>query len=93
MRKLLTVSTGLASLALANLCGAVDITLGGEIDMGVEYGLGKNHSKLNILNSFSEYSLSLDIHGTTDAGLKFGGLFSIGSEREVEIQPYETEDE
>lgn len=92
MRKLLTVSTGLASLALANLCGAVDITLGGEIDMGVEYGLGKNHSKLNILNSFSEYSLSLDIHGTTDAGLKFGGLFSIGSEREVEIQPYETED-
>lgn len=92
MRKLLTVSTALASVAVSNLCSAVDITLGGEIKMGVEYGLGKNHSKLTVLNSFNEYSLSLDIHGTTDAGLRFGGLISIGPEHEVEIQPYETED-
>ena len=46
MKRFLIAGSSLASLTAASSVGAVDITLGGSIDMGVEFGLGKNYGKL-----------------------------------------------
>ena len=48
MKKFLIAGSSLAAVAAAGSAGAVDVTLGGSIDMGVEFGVGKNKGDLGI---------------------------------------------
>ena len=41
MKKFLIAGSSLAAVAAAGSAGAVDVTLGGSIDMGIAYGVGK----------------------------------------------------
>jgi hypothetical protein len=43
MKKFLIVGSSLAAVAAAGSAGAVDVTLGGSIDMGIKYGVGKKN--------------------------------------------------
>ena len=63
-------------VAAAGSAGAVDITLGGSIDMGVEFGVGKDKGSMSIGDAYNSISLSIAAAGTTDAGLKYGASFS-----------------
>ena len=49
MKKILIAGSSLAAVAAAGSAGAIDVTLGGSIDMGWEYGVGK---KANDANGF-----------------------------------------
>ena len=42
MKKFLIAGSSLAAVAAAGSAGAVDVTLGGSIDMNVKYGVGKD---------------------------------------------------
>ena len=44
----LIAGSSLAAVAAAGSAGAVDVTLGGSINMGVDFGLGKNANDLGI---------------------------------------------
>ena len=46
MKKFLIAGSSLAAVAAAGSAGAVDVTLGGSIDMGIDFGLGKNNGNL-----------------------------------------------
>ena len=48
MKKFLIAGSSLATVAAAGSAGAVDITLGGSIDMGVEFGVGKDKGSMSI---------------------------------------------
>ncbi len=78
----------LAGLSVANIAGAVDITLGGSIDMGVEFGVGKSNGNLTFAESFNSFTLTFGMAGTTDAGMKYGGSFSLGTTASIEFNPY-----
>jgi hypothetical protein len=89
MKKFLIVGSSLAAVAAAGSAGAVDVTLGGSINMGVEFGLGKNKANLVVGDAFNEVSLSIDAAHTTDGGLSFGGAFTMGTAAEIKFNPYE----
>ena len=78
----------LAGVTAANISGAVDITLGGSIDMGIEFGVSKNNGALTFGDAYNSISLSFGLHGTTDAGMKYGGAFSLGTTASIEFNPY-----
>ena len=90
MKKFLIAGSSLAAVAAAGSAGAVDVTLGGSIDMGVEYGVGKdmgaNH--FTIGDNYQSIAISVSAAGTTDAGLKFGGSFSLSTATELVFNPY-----
>ena len=88
MKKFLIAGSSLAAVAAAGSAGAVDVTLGGSIDMGVEFGVGKNNSDLGIGAAYNSISLSIAAAGTTDAGMKYGGSFTLGTATEVEVSAY-----
>ena len=88
MKKFLIAGSSLAAVAAAGSAGAVDVTLGGSIDMGVEFGVGKNKSDLGIGEAYNSISLSIAAAGTTDAGMKYGGSFTLGTATEVEVSAY-----
>ena len=88
MKKFLIAGSSLAAVAAAGSAGAVDVTLGGSIDMGVEFGLGKNASNLAFSSAFNEVNLSIKAAHTTDGGLMFGGAFSLGTTASIEFDPY-----
>ena len=88
MKKFLIAGSSLAAIAAAGSAGAVDVTLGGSIDMGVEFGLGKNANNLAFSSAFNEVSLSIKAAHTTDGGLMFGGGFSLGTTASIEFDPY-----
>jgi len=90
MKKFLIAGSSLAAVAAAGSVGAVDVTLGGSIDMGVEYGIGKNKSSLAVGDAYSNVSLSFAAAGTTDAGMKFGGSFTFATAGEIELTAYDT---
>ena len=90
MKKFLIAGSSLAAVAAAGSVGAVDVTLGGSIDMGVEYGIGKNKSSLAVGDAYSSVSLSFAAAGTTDAGMKFGGSFTFATAGEIELTAYDT---
>ena len=92
MKKFLIAGSSLASVTAAGSVGAVDVTLGGSIDMGVEFGLGKNYDNLTVGSAYNQISLSLSAAGTTDGGLRFGGSFTIGTAAEIEFKPYASAD-
>ena len=92
MKKFLIAGSSLASVAAAGSVGAVDVTLGGSIDMGVEFGLGKNYENLVFDFAYNQITLSLSAAGTTDGGLMFGGSFTLGTATEIEFKPYASED-
>ena len=92
MKKFLIAGSSLASVAAAGSVGAVDVTLGGSIDMGVEFGLGKDNGNLMLGSAYNQISLSLSAAGTTDGGLRFGGSFTIGTAAEIEFKPYASAD-
>ena len=89
MKKFLIAGSSLAAVAAAGSAGAVDVTLGGSIDMGVEFGVGKNNSDLGIGDAYNSISLSLAAAGTTDGGMKYGGSFTLGTAAELEFNPYD----
>jgi hypothetical protein len=89
MKKFLIAGSSLAAVAAAGSAGAVDVTLGGSINMGVEFGVGKNSPELKVGSAFNEVSLSIDASHTTDGGLAFGGGFTMGTAAELEFNPYE----
>ena len=89
MKRFLIAGTSLAAVATAGSAGAVDITLGGSINMGIEYGLGKANNDLQVGAAFNEVSLSVKAAHTTDGGLVFGGGFTMGTSGELEFDPYE----
>ena len=91
MKKFLIAGSGLAAVAAAGSAGAVDVTLGGSIEMGIEYGLGKKHDGFTFTGSsaYQDISINISAAGTTDAGLKFGGSFSINSAEEMKLNLYE----
>ena len=89
MKKFLIAGSSLAAVAAAGSAGAVDVTLGGSIDMGVKYGVGKDTpSGFAIGDNYQSISISVAAAGTTDAGLKFGGSFSISTADELAFDPY-----
>ena len=90
MKKFLIAGSSLAAVAAAGSVGAVDVTLGGSIDMGVEFGLGKNEGNLSFGSAYNSVSLSLSAAGTTDHGIKYGAAFSIGTAAELEFDAYDT---
>lgn len=53
MRKFLIAGSSLASVATAGSVGAVDITLGGSIDMGIEFGIGKTNDNLTVTSGYN----------------------------------------
>lgn len=89
MKRILIAGTSLTAVAAAGAAGAVDITLGGSIDMGVEYGVGKNHGSLSLGDAYNIAALRLGAAGTTDAGLVYGGSFTLATKVELEFNPYE----
>ena len=90
MKKFLIAGSSLAAVAAAGSAGAVDVTLGGSIDMGVEFGVGKNKSSLGIGEAYNTISLSLAAAGTTDAGMRYGGSFTLATADELEFNAYDT---
>jgi uncharacterized protein YaiE (UPF0345 family) len=88
MKKFLIAGSSLAAVAAAGSAGAVDVTLGGSIDMGIDFGLGKDNGNLVLGSAYNEISLSLSAAGTTDGGLMFGGSFTLGTATEIEFNPY-----
>ena len=88
MKKFLIAGSSLAAVAAAGSAGAVDVTLGGSINMGVEFGLGKNANDLAFSDAFNEVSLSIAAAHTTDGGLSFGGNFTMGTAASIEFAPY-----
>merc|ERR1712127_906391 len=88
MKKFLIAGSSLAAVAAAGSAGAVDVTLGGSINMGVEFGLGKNANDLAFSDAFNEVSLSIAAAHTTDGGLAFGGGFTMGTAGSIEFAPY-----
>ena len=91
MKKFLTAGSSLAAVAAAGSAGAVDVTLGGSIDMGIEYGVGKVADEANgfaLTDNYQSISISVAAAGTTDAGLKFGGSFGISTADELVFNPY-----
>lgn len=90
MKKFLIAGSSLAAVAAAGSAGAVDVTLGGSIDMGVEFGLGKNQSDLSFGSAYNTISLSLGAAGTTDGGLKYGASFSLNTASELQLSGYDS---
>ena len=88
MKKFLIAGSSLAAVAAAGSAGAVDVTLGGSIDMGVEFGVGKNKGSLAIGDAYNSISLSLAAAGTTDGGMKYGGSFTLSTAEELEFSLY-----
>jgi len=88
MKKFLIAGSSLAAVAAAGSAGAVDVTLGGSIDMGVEFGVGKNKGSLGIGEAYNTISLSLAAAGTTDAGMRYGGSFTLATADEIELSAY-----
>ena len=94
MKKFLIAGSSLAAVAAAGSAGAVDVTLGGSIDMGVEYGVGKGldgaaqSAHMAIGDNYQAITISVAAAGTTDAGLKFGGSFSLSTADELVFNPY-----
>jgi hypothetical protein len=88
MKKFLIAGSSLAAVAAAGSAGAVDVTLGGSINMGVEFGLGKGANDLAFSDAFNEVSLSINAAHTTDGGLVFGGGFTMGTAASIEFAPY-----
>ena len=89
MKKFLIAGSSLAAVAAAGSAGAVDVTLGGSIDMGVKYGVGKDTtSGFGIGDNYQSISISVAAAGTTDGGLKFGGSFGISTATELVFNPY-----
>jgi hypothetical protein len=94
MKKFLIAGSSLAAVAAAGSAGAVDVTLGGSIDMGVEYGVGKGldgaaqSAHMAIGDNYQAITISVAAAGTTDAGLKFGGSFGISTATELVFNPY-----
>ncbi|MGB1156877.1 MAG: hypothetical protein ACPG42_08680, partial [Alphaproteobacteria bacterium] len=69
MKKFLIAGSSLAAVAAAGSAGAVDVTLGGSIDMGVDFGLGKAAREMAITDTHNKITLKLSAAGTTDGGL------------------------
>jgi hypothetical protein len=93
MKKFLIAGSSLAAVAAAGSAGAVDVTLGGSIDMGIKYGVGKGADKANgfaLTDNYQSISISVAAAGTTDAGLKFGGSFGLSTAEELKFNPYDT---
>ena len=90
MKKFLIAGSSLAAVAAAGSAGAVDVTLGGSINMGVDFGLGKANNDLQFGAAFNEVSLSINAAHTTDGGLAFGGGFTMGTAAELSFAPYDT---
>ena len=88
MKKFLIVGSSLAPLFCAATAGAVDITLGGSIDMGIEFGLGKNSDELSVKAGYSHVALSISAAHTTHGGLAFGGKFGLSTSTEIGFNPY-----
>jgi hypothetical protein len=88
MKKFLIAGSSLAAVAAAGSAGAVDVTLGGSINMGVEFGLGKAANDLAFSSAYNEVSLSINAAHTTDGGLSFGGGFTMGTAASIEFAPY-----
>ena len=77
-------------VACAGTAGAIDVTLGGTIDMGWEYGVGKSENGKNgfSIDAAKEYQnllISVAAAGTTDSGLKFGGSFTLSTDDELVV--------
>ena len=88
MKKFLIAGSSLATVAAACSAGAVDITLGGSIDMGVEFGVGKDKGSMSIGDAYNSISLSIAAAGTTDAGMKYGASFSMATSAELSLDNY-----
>ena len=91
MKKFLIAGSSLAAVAAAGSAGAVDVTLGGSIDMGVEFGVGKSSSSLTVGDAYNSISLSLAAAGTTDGGMKYGGSFTLATAGEIELSAYDAD--
>ena len=94
MKKFLIAGSSLA-VAAAGSAGAVDVTLGGSIDMGWKYGVGKGSDAMNGWGivpgkQYQNIAISVAAAGTTDAGLKFGGKFTIATDDELKLNLYDT---
>ena len=94
MKRLILAGSSLAAVAAAGSAGAVDVTLGGSIDMGWEYGVGKKADDANGFGitpgkQFQAVTLSLGVAGTTDAGLKFGGNVGLSTADDLKFNLYD----
>jgi hypothetical protein len=93
MKKFLIAGSSLAAVAAAGSAGAIDVTLGGSIDMGWKYGVGKGSDAMNGFgivpgSQFQAVTLNLGVGGTTSAGLKFGGNVTLSTADELALDPY-----
>ena len=91
MKKFLIAGSCVGAVAAAGSAGALDVTLGGSIDMSMDFGVGKGAGGLGFdpASAAAAITLSLSAAGTTDAGLKYGGSFAIGTVDEIELDLYD----
>jgi hypothetical protein len=93
MKKFLIAGSSLAAVAAAGSAGAVDVTLGGSIELGFEFGVGKDVNNVATFKPDSAYqavTLNLAAAGTTDGGMKFGGSFALSTADELKLDLYDT---
>jgi hypothetical protein len=93
MKKYLIAGSSLAAVAVAGSAGAIDVTLGGSIDMGWKYGVGKGADAMNGFGivpgkQYQAVTLNLGMAGTTSAGIKFGGAITLSTAEELAIDPF-----
>jgi hypothetical protein len=97
MKKFLIAGSSLAAVAAAGSAGAIDVTLGGSIDMGWKYGVGKGSDAMNGFgivpgSQFQAVTMNLGIAGTTaDGGIKFGGAVTLSTADELKLNPYKVD--
>lgn len=92
MKKFLIAGSCLGAVAAAGSASAVDVTLGGSINMAMDFGVGKavggSGLAFDPASSSAVVTLNIAAAGTTDAGLKYGGSFNIGTATELAFADY-----
>lgn len=71
----------------AQTASAWDITLGGELNFGMDYGLNADKA-LQVFESHADIRLELKGAKTLDSGLRYGFDLSLGHSEELKFIPY-----
>ena len=88
MRKFLVTGSCLVAVVSCGSAQAVDVTLGGSIDLGATYGLGKAANGFELVDSFNEIGIYLQVAGTTDRGIQYAASVSAQPLKSLRVGDY-----